>query len=170
MFKTARRLAGSVKRRIFPPIDLNRYLASCSGVIHVGANCGQERDLYALHRLPVVWIEPLNDQFDALTNNIRGLANQVAIRALITDTADDLHILHVSNNAGQSSSIFEMHLHKGIWPNVDYVSHVEMKSSTLPTALNTAGIDYSAFDSLVLDTQGSESCAAPHLSWRSSNL
>ena len=31
-----------------------------------------------------------------------------------------------------------------------------MRSSTLPTALNTAGIDYAAFDALVLDTQGSE--------------
>jgi FkbM family methyltransferase len=154
MLKIARRLAGSVKRRIFPSIDY--YLASCSGVIHVGANSGQERDLYAQHRLPVVWIEALNDQFDALTSNIRGLANQVAIRALITDRDNDLHILHVSNNAGQSSSIFELHLHKDIWPNVHYVNDVEMKSSTLPTALNTAGIDYTSFDALVLDTQGSE--------------
>jgi FkbM family methyltransferase len=154
MLKIIRRLAGSVKRWIFPPIDY--YLASCSGVIHVGANSGQERDFYARHRLSVVWIEPLNDQFDALTSNIRGLANQVAIRALITDRDNDVHILHVSNNAGMSSSIFELHLHKDIWPNVHYVNDVEMKSSTLPTALNTAGIDCAKFDALVLDTQGSE--------------
>jgi hypothetical protein len=34
------------------------YLAKCHGVIHVGANAGQERDLYAAHGLSVVWIEP----------------------------------------------------------------------------------------------------------------
>ena len=157
MFRIARRLAGSVKRRILNKTrSIDRYLASCSGVIHVGANCGQERDLYARHQLPVVWIEPLNDQFEALNNNIRGLANQVAIRGLITDRDDELHILHVANNAGASSSIFELHLHKDIWPNIHYVNDVEMRSSTLPTALNTAGIDYAAFDALVLDTQGSE--------------
>src|SRR5262245_56373598 len=97
LFKIPRRLVSSVKRRIFPSID--RYLASCSGVIHVGANSGQERHLYARHRLSVVWIEPLHDQFLTLTNNIRELADQVAIRALITDRDNELHILHVSNNA-----------------------------------------------------------------------
>jgi FkbM family methyltransferase len=155
MFKIAWRLAGSVKTRILKT-SIDRYLASSAGVIHVGANCGQERDLYARHRLPVVWIEPLNDQFEVLKNNIRGLANQVAIRGLITDRDDELHILHVANNAGASSSIFELHLHKDIWPDIHYVNDVEMRSSTLPTALNTAGIDYAAFNALVLDTQGSE--------------
>jgi FkbM family methyltransferase len=156
MFRIARRLVGSVKRRILKTSSIDYYLGSCSGVIHVGANCGQERDLYARHRLPVVWIEPLNDQFESLKSNICGLANQIAIRALITDRDDELRILHVANNAGQSSSVLELHLHKEIWPNIHYVNNVEMRSSTLPTALNTAGIDIAAFDALVLDTQGSE--------------
>jgi FkbM family methyltransferase len=156
MFKIARRLVGTVKRQIFKTPSIDRYLASCSGVIHVGGNSGQERELYAQHQLPVVWIEPLHDQFEALKSNIRGLANQVAIKALITDRDNDLHVLHVSNNDGQSSSILALNLHKDVWPNVHYVNDVEMKSSTLPTALNTAGIDFVSFDALVLDTQGSE--------------
>jgi hypothetical protein len=36
------------------------------------------------------------------------------------------------------------------------LNDVEMRSSTIPSALNTAGIDIAAFDALVLDTQGSE--------------
>ena len=38
--------------------DGKQFLADARGVIHVGANVGQERDLYAAYRLPVVWIEP----------------------------------------------------------------------------------------------------------------
>jgi FkbM family methyltransferase len=153
MFKIARRLAGSVKKRIF---SADRYLASCSGVIHVGANSGQERLLYAEHRLPVVWVEPLAEQFEALKNNIQDLPNQIAIRGLITDKDNDHHVLHVASNDGKSSSIFDLHLHKDIWPDIHYVHNVEMKSSTLPTALRTAGIDSARYDALVLDTQGSE--------------
>ena len=103
MLKIARRLAAKIFKS--PPID--RYLASCSGVIHIGANCGQERHLYAQHQLPVVWIEPLPEPFEVLTKNISGLANQVAIKALITDRDGDRRTLHVANNDGQSSSIFD---------------------------------------------------------------
>jgi len=156
MFRIAGRLFGSVKRRILKTPSIDYYLGSCSGVIHIGANCGQERDLYAGHRLPVVWIEPLAEPFEALTKNIRGLANQLAIKALITDRDGERRTLHVANNDGQSSSIFDLHLHGDIWPDIHYLRDIEMVSSTLPTALKEAGIDSEPYDALVLDTQGSE--------------
>jgi hypothetical protein len=53
MHKIARRLAGRAKRRILELFSLDRFLKDCSGVIHVGANSGQERHLYAQHRLAV---------------------------------------------------------------------------------------------------------------------
>ena len=36
---------------------IKRYLRKLSGVIHVGAHAGQERDLYAKYGLRVLWIE-----------------------------------------------------------------------------------------------------------------
>jgi hypothetical protein len=51
MHKIARRLAGRAKR--LELFSLDRFLKDCSGVIHVGANSGQERHLYAQHRLAV---------------------------------------------------------------------------------------------------------------------
>ena len=44
-------------RKAFSPRDA--YLKRVTGVIHVGANAGQERELYASFHLDVVWIEPI---------------------------------------------------------------------------------------------------------------
>jgi hypothetical protein len=72
------RAAKAIKRRFTPPLD--DYLRSCSGVIHVGAHTGQERDTYAGYRLPVIWIEPLPAQFEQLKQNIKVYPNQIAIK------------------------------------------------------------------------------------------
>jgi FkbM family methyltransferase len=151
------RAAKAIKRRFRPDLpDLNDYLRSCSGVIHVGANTGQERDTYAGYRLPVIWIEPLPAQFERLKQNIKVYPNQIAIKGLITDRDDVSTILHVSNNDGISSSILDLALHRDIWPDVYYVGDIEVNSVRLQTAISRAGLDISKYDALVMDTLGVE--------------
>jgi FkbM family methyltransferase len=132
------------------------YLRRCKGVIHVGANTGQEAPAYAALGLPVVWIEPIPGVYDRLLKNIAAYPNQRAIKALITDADDQLVTLHVSNNDGLSSSIFDLALHKDIWPDVGFVADLKLSSSTLPTALKQEVIDLAHYDALVMDTQGAE--------------
>jgi FkbM family methyltransferase len=146
--------ANAIRSRFRP--DPNGYLRSCSGVIHIGANTGQERDTYAGYRLRVIWIEPLPAQFERLKQNIKALPNQIAINGLITDRDDVSTILHVSNNDGLSSSILDLSLHRDIWPDVHYVGDVAVNSVRLQTAISRAGLDISNYDALVMDTQGSE--------------
>jgi hypothetical protein len=50
--------------------DLDGFLGDVSGVVHVGANIGQERQLYAAHKLNVLWIEPISEVFKRLESNI----------------------------------------------------------------------------------------------------
>jgi len=126
------------------------------GVIHVGANSGNERDVYSNNRLDVAWIEPLPDAFAELQRNIEAYPGQRALHGLITDRDGDTVTLHVSNNQGLSSSIFDLALHRDIWPDVQFVTSIAMHSTTLPTALRNAGIDPRGYDALVIDTQGSE--------------
>ena len=144
----------AIRRRFRP--DPNDYLRSCSGVIHIGANTGQERDTYAGYRLRVIWIEPLPAQFERLKQNIKALPNQIAINGLITDRDDVSTILHVSNNDGLSSSILDLSLHRDIWPGVHYVGDIVVNSVRLQTAISRAGLEISSYDALVMDTQGSE--------------
>ena len=46
--------------------DANSFLNNVSGVIHVGANSGQERYEYNLYSLDVIWIEPIPKIFNKL--------------------------------------------------------------------------------------------------------
>ena len=134
----------------------NAFLKKCSGVIHVGANVGQERHLYASHGLKVVWIEPIPEIFAALQANLIGLENQIAVQSLITDKDNERRTLHIATNNGASSSLLELNEHKDIWPDVGFSRDIELISAKLSTALRTAQIDPQGYDALIMDTQGTE--------------
>lgn len=134
----------------------DEFLGRCRGVIHAGANAGQERDLYARYGLPVIWIEALPAVYEELKANIAPYPKQTAICTLLTARDNETHVFRVANNAGQSSSILDLKYHKDIWPGVHFVEQVEMQSMTLPSALSSINADISRFDALVMDTQGSE--------------
>ena len=134
----------------------DRFLKEVSGVVHVGANFGQERKLYSAYGLSVVWIEPIPEVFTKLDSNIRGFKNQQAFQALVTDIDDKEYEFHIANNDGASSSILEFKQHKDVWPSVHYTTTVLLKSITLATLFKKEQIDASNYQALIMDTQGSE--------------
>jgi FkbM family methyltransferase len=155
---TPSRIAKGIYRRVFgtPESRFDRFLRRAIGVIHVGANEGQERDTYARYGLPVIWIEPIPDVFAKLQRNIGSYPRQKAFRYLLTDKDDDVCMLHVASNLGASSSILELGAHPEIWPEIHYTNAIQLNSTTLATFIAAEGIDASAYDTLVLDTQGCE--------------
>jgi FkbM family methyltransferase len=134
----------------------DRFLRHSRGVIHVGANSGQERDLYELFDLPVLWVEPIEEVFDQLQRNIANYPKQRALKALVTDRDGKEYEFHIASNSGQSSSIFDLKHHKDIWPEVTMEKTVVLQSQRLDSLLGEHAIDASDFDTLVMDTQGSE--------------
>ena len=142
-------------RRWFGP-DPNRFLREAHGVIHVGANVGQEREIYARRNLDVLWVEPLPEVFGALCANIASYPRQRALEALVTDRDDQPYEFHVANNAGESSSIFDLKEHRDLWPKVAFTRSMTLRSVTLTTLLARENIDTTRYDALVMDTQGSE--------------
>ncbi len=149
-----RSILGRIRRKIVR--DPNRFLRSASGVIHVGANVGQERETYEELGLDVLWIEPIPAVFEELKSNIAHLPRQRAIQALITNKDDEDYQFNIANNKGASSSILELKDHKDIWPEVKYTDKISLVSSTLPSILQKENIDPEEFDALIMDTQGSE--------------
>jgi FkbM family methyltransferase len=134
----------------------DRYLQHANGVLHIGANTGQERELYDLFDLPVMWIEPIAEVFQTLQANIVDYPQQRAVQALVTDQDDKEYEFHIASNAGQSSSIFDLKHHSDIWPEVTMEKSVKLNSRRLDTLLAEQSVDMSTFDTLVMDTQGSE--------------
>ena len=136
--------------------ERDKYLRQVTGLVHVGANLGQERHLYADHDLEVLWVEPIPEIFARLCQNLAGFPKQAAIQALVTDRDGRLHDLNIANNDGGSSSILEFKLHRDIWPEVEYTGKIELRSITLPTLFRENRLDPGRYQALVMDTQGSE--------------
>ncbi len=134
----------------------DKFLKEVSGVVHVGANLGQERELYSKHGLSVVWIEPIPEIFNQLKANLQGYKNQLAYQALVTDVEDKEYEFHVANNSGASSSILELKEHKDIWPEVNFTKTISLRSITLVSLFEKEKIDGSKYQALIMDTQGSE--------------
>jgi len=147
------RLLRSARNRLTPSPD--RFLRSCTRIVHVGANVGQERELYDNHDLAVVWIEPIPSVYEQLVSNIKPYPKQTALQALLTDKAGKTVKLNIANNSGASSSIFDLALHKDIWPEVHYVDHIQLQTETLDSLLERESV-HLPIDAIILDTQGSE--------------
>jgi len=136
--------------------DPDKFLRKVSGVIHVGANTGPEIELYAKYGLGVIWIEPIPEVFEKLEANVANFSRQRALKCLVTDQDNVEYQFHIANNEGHSSSILDLNLHKDIWPQVAYEKTITLRSKTLPSLLEEEHVDHSEYDSLVMDTQGSE--------------
>lgn len=135
---------------------LDCFLNDISGVIHVGANIGQESTLYDNLGLDVIWFEPIPDIYEQLKSNIQKYKNQIAYNFLLTDLDDKEYDFKVSNNAGESSSILDMGLHKKIWPSIGFSGSIKIKSKKLSSFIKTNNVNLECYQALILDTQGSE--------------
>jgi FkbM family methyltransferase len=132
------------------------YLEYISGIIHVGANAGQERELYAQHDLDVLWMEPIPEVFSVLVDNLRSFPKQRAVNALLSNEDDQLTTLHVASNQGISSSVLELGKHQQIFPEIHYVDSILLSTVTLPTLLSRERINSQLYQAILLDVQGLE--------------
>ena len=134
----------------------NYFLKKIKGIIHIGANLGQERLKYKKYSLEVLWIEPIPEVFEQLKMNIKDYPKQEALKYLLSDVDNKKIELKVANNNGASSSIFDFGLHTKIWPDVNYVKSIELETSTLTSLIINEKIDLKTYQALLIDTQGSE--------------
>ena len=134
----------------------NFYLKNISGIIHIGANEGQEREKYKKYSLSVIWIEPIPGIYEQLIKNISNYPNQIAFKCLLTDLDNQSIEFKIANNNGASSSIFNLGLHTEVWPDVNFTSSISLKSLTLTSLVKNKKIDLKNYQALLIDTQGSE--------------
>jgi FkbM family methyltransferase len=156
MFGSVRNLWQGALRRGGLDADA-AWLRRLRGVIHVGANTGQERGHYHQYRLPVVWIEPIPEVFAQLQSHIAGLPQQRALNALIADAEGRAVDFHVASNDGLSSSMLDLAGHRELWPQIGYRRTLRLTTTTLDALVRDGAIaPAGAYNGLVMDTQGSE--------------
>jgi FkbM family methyltransferase len=132
------------------------YLRKVRGVLHVGANVGQERFVYDAFGLNVVWVEPIPSVFQTLASNVAQFPNQRALNYLVTAEDGKEYQFNIATNEGRSSSILDLAKHKEMFPEISYTSAITLTGSTLESIVKREKIDLSKHEALILDTQGSE--------------
>jgi FkbM family methyltransferase len=146
-------------RQLFP-----RYNINPKGVLHVGANVGEEAPVYLeLGIKKQIWIEANPLTFIKLKQNLLQNPDALAFNECISDVDNKEVVFHISNNSSQSSSILELGTHLVAHPEVNYVDHLPMKAKRLATILrDIQGV--SNYDFLNIDLQGAELLALRGLS------
>jgi FkbM family methyltransferase len=133
-----------------------QYLINRRGAIHIGANVGEERDWYKEQGFnQVLWFEPNTQVFRQLSRNLIGYENNLAFNIGIHDELKNAK-LHISNNAGQSSSILELGTHAQHHPAVHYIKDEEIRLMRMDNFLFLTGRDIKDFNFLNVDVQGVE--------------
>jgi FkbM family methyltransferase len=134
-------------RELFP-----RYNLKFSGVLHIGANVGEEAPIYLeLGIKKQIWIEGNPDVFLKLKHNVSGNPQATALNYLIGDENRDA-VFHISNNGSQSSSVLELGTHSKVHPEVSYVNDINLPMNRI----DSLGLDLSGVDLLNIDLQGAE--------------
>lgn len=126
------------------------------GVIHIGANTGQERDLYAGKDLNVLWIEPIPQAFDELQKNLASYPKQKALKYLVGNEDGKVLKMHVCNNEYLSSSIMPMAKHSKYYPTVVFNYDIDVEMWTLDSIIQKDNINLDLYDGMVVDVQGAE--------------
>lgn len=141
-------------RTLFP-----KYHIKPKGVLHVGANVGEEAPIYLeLGIKRQVWIEANPNIYNKLVDNLKENPYAEAINACISDDDQQESIMfHISNNGSQSSSILELGTHKKAHPDVDYIDHIKLIPQRLDFFFENAYDVFNAdLDFLNIDLQGAE--------------
>lgn len=134
-----------------------KYNINPTGVLHLGASEGQERDFYkGLGVKKVVWIEAIPEIFEKLKENIKHYSGQRAMLACLSNEDDKEVWFNISSNHGQSSSLLELGVHKDIHPDVSYVGRIKMTTRRIDTLFCMMEMDFSMLDFLNIDLQGAE--------------
>lgn len=134
---------------------LKKYQFKPTGILHIGANEGQEVPMYLGEGIDrMILIEAIPEMAKKLGEHLQDFHNIVVLNACITDTDGDKLKLNISSNGGQSSSILELGTHKTAHPDVKYIDYVEVTTSRIDTLLKN--YDLKNYDFLNIDIQGAE--------------
>lgn len=118
------------KHRIRPP-----------GVLHLGANSGQEAEAYHRNGVrQVIWVEALPEVCAKLRKHLVGYPGQVALLACVSDKDGELVNFNIASNEAQSSSMLEFGTHSKEHPTVKFVNKTNLFTIRVDTLLDRVGM------------------------------
>jgi FkbM family methyltransferase len=141
------------------PLDklVSKYNIKCPGVLHLGANTGQEAADYAKAGFArAIWVEALPEVHAKLSRHVGMYPRSVALLACLSDVDGKPVSFNVASNQGQSSSFLEFGTHSAEHPTVKFERKVEMFTTRADSLLNKHGFKTGPGWFLNVDLQGAE--------------
>jgi FkbM family methyltransferase len=136
--------------------QIEPFLKTIKGAIHVGANIGEEREWYdKMGFKSVLWFEPNKELVPILKDNVKKYSKHFVFSFGIHDTLTK-GILHVANNNGQSSSILELGTHAINHPDVLHIWDQEIQLMRLDHFFEITGKKIENYNFLNVDVEGVE--------------
>ena len=152
---------------LIPLKDLIRkYRFHPKGVVHIGANTGQEADDYLKENIhSSFWVEAIPDVFKKLQQHLsKKNFLQCTISNTLLSNVDGKEVtFHIASNDGQSSSMFEFGTHTKEHPTVKFTHDITLTTKRFDTLVreilandNPLEIKMNEYDFLNIDVQGAE--------------
>lgn len=140
---------------LIPFKQIVRKYGKPKGILHVGADSGQEADAYAAEGVnDVIWIEARSAAYDKLVLNVIPRGHR-AIQACVSDVTGQRVEFNISSNDGQSSSFLKLGTHKQAHPEVEYIDVEIMETVRIEDFAPQWGI-CNVYDFLNMDLQCAE--------------
>jgi len=139
------------------PFDhlFEHYNIRPSGVLHLGANTGQEAEVYHGRGVKrVIWVEAIPELFEKLKRNVARWPQDITYCACVSDVNDERVRFQVASNGGQSSSFLEFGTHAVAHPSVRFIRNFFATTIRVDRLLAEEEIEGSWF--LNADLQGAE--------------
>lgn len=145
------------------PFDhlFKKHNIKADGVLHLGANTGQEADAYHEQGIKtVIWVEADPTLFIRLKQHILKIPQRatrhIFLCACVGEEDGKEVTFHIANNGGQSSSMLEFGTHSREHPTVKFTRDIRLRTLRVDTILNDADLRLSGSWFLNVDLQGAE--------------
>jgi FkbM family methyltransferase len=131
---------------------IEKYNLKINGIIHIGGHHGQEYEVYKALNIPILFFEPLSDNFRILTNKTQHDPNVVLYQCALGNSNTTITMNVETANQGQSSSILKPKKHLEQYPHItfDYTEEVHMFK------LDDLDINIADYNFINVDVQGYE--------------
>ncbi len=137
---------------------VERYKIPVTGIIHLGANLGQEAGQYDEMGFDrVLWVEAIPSVYDQLIGEVVIVHPfHSAINACLSDEGGREVKFNISSNGGESSSMLEFGTHAVAHPDVTFVSHLSLITQRFDVLAYDHKIVLDEYKFMNLDLQGAE--------------
>ncbi|MBT0957159.1 FkbM family methyltransferase [Alphaproteobacteria bacterium KMM 3653] len=127
-----------------------------NGIVHVGANRGQEIAEYSAETENVLYVEAIPSLADDLRAKLAemGVGFTVA-QACCSNQSGEKVTFNITGGGADSSSMFEMGRHAELYPSIKVVEQIELETTTVDDLL-VQYPDFGSANILVIDTQGAD--------------